>query len=337
MAVRAVILRERSTKRLFAALRLTVLLAAIHCSKPVSAQLPGQSFIVIPDTGTFTAGDSVTVRFRIRLHERDQPLDSVPQVVGDLPPGVRLLSIEKLSRSASREYDGSARVAFYRPGRRPVPIFGLSFMRVVEGVSRAVLPSDSAFVEITPILSAGSPALKDIKELEPRPLSLGARLVALMLALVAAAGLFLVLRRRRPISTATPEPESRPEPVPPSPYSVAMERLDRLEQECWPAQGSVAVHYETVAQVLRQYLEDAHRVGALERTTSELLWALPPRLSRRGLRDRCHDVLGEADLVKFAEVRPGEPQAADFLRRARHLLLSWHEAGAAEETADALR
>ena len=40
----------------------------------------------------------------------------------------------------------SARIAFYRPGRRAVPIFGASFMRVVEGVSRATLPSDSAFV-----------------------------------------------------------------------------------------------------------------------------------------------------------------------------------------------
>ncbi|HEV8176183.1 MAG TPA: hypothetical protein VGP44_00700, partial [Gemmatimonadales bacterium] len=90
------------------------LLLILSAAKDLSAQLAGQSFLVIPDTTPATVGDSVTVRFRIRLHERDQALDSVPQVVGALPPGVRVLSVERLSRSPSRVYEGSARLAFYR-------------------------------------------------------------------------------------------------------------------------------------------------------------------------------------------------------------------------------
>ncbi len=300
------------------------------------AQMSGQSFQVIPEGTSAAVGDSVTVRFRIRLHERDQPLDSIPQVVGALPPGVRIFSIEKLSRSPDRGYEGVARIAFYRPGRRPVPIFGLAFMRVVEGISRATLASDSAFVEITPILSAGNPALKDIKELERRALSPWATLVP-VLSLIAATGLYLLLGRRRRRTIVAVEPEPPPVPVAPSPYETAVQRLDQLEQERWPAHGKVALQYETVAQVLRQYLEDAHEVGALERTTSELLWALPTHLSRGGLRERCHDVFGEADLVKFAELRPQESAAADFLRRGRQLLVAWHETGAVEESVHALR
>jgi hypothetical protein len=92
-----------------------------------------------------------------------------------------------------------------------------------------------------------------------------------------------------------------------------------------------------VAQTLRRYLEDGYGVGAMERTTSELLWALPPHLGRSGLRDRCHEVLSEADLVKFAEVRPSEASAAGFLDRARRLLTAWHQASAVGEEADALR
>jgi hypothetical protein len=42
-------------------------------------------------------------------------------------------------------------------------------------------------------------------------------------------------------------------------------------------------------------------------------------------------VLGDADLVKFAEVRPSESEAADFLGRARQLLVTWHETGLVEE------
>lgn len=314
---------------------MTLALVVMLFSQLSAAQLPGQSFMTIPDTAAATVGDSVTVRFRIRLHERDQPLDSIPQVVGALSPGVRVLSIEKLRRSAARVYEGSARIAFYRPGRRPVPIFGLQFMRPVEGVSRATLATDSAFVDITPILSAGNPALRDIEELGPRPLSPWPGL-ALALILIAAAGLSLLLRRRqhRP---GVVEPGAQPEPVAPTPYEIALENLDRLARERWPAHGNVALHYETAAQVLRRYLDHAHGIGAMERTTSELLWALPPQLGRGGLRDRCHDILGEADLVKFAEVRPSESSAADFLQRARQLLVAWHGTGLVAETSDALR
>jgi hypothetical protein len=306
--------------------------------KSLSAQLPGQSFSVTPDSITASVGDSVTVRFRIRMHERDQLLDSFPQVAGDLPPGVRILSVEKLVRTDQQLYEGMARLAFYRPGRRPVPTFGVPFMRIVEGVSRATLPSDSAFVNITPVLPpAGNPPLKDIRELEKRPASPWTW-PAILLVLLAAGWL---LRRRRlrdidhPVTTApavidVPAPE-------PTPYDIALARLRRVEAESWPSRGLVEPHYEAVAQALRRYLEEAHGVGALERTTAELVWALPPRLGRAGIRDACREVLSEADLVKFAEARPGEAAAADFLARARELLEAWHHTSRSEEGAHAVR
>ena len=108
-----------------------VLALAGLLATPLHAQRSGQSFVVTPDSARALVGDSVTLRFRIHLHERDQLLDSVPQVVGDLSPGVRVLSVEKLSRTGNRAYDGAARVAFYRTGRGAVPIFGLQFRRVV--------------------------------------------------------------------------------------------------------------------------------------------------------------------------------------------------------------
>ena len=324
--------------RSLCSLRMTTrLLVIMSASKDLSAQLPGQSFTVTPDTVVATVGDSVHLRFRIRLHERDQLLDTIPQVVGDLPPGVRVLSVTPLRRTEGRVYQGSARVAFYRPGKRPVPIFGLPFMRIVEGITRSTLPGDSAFVEIGRVLpAAGNPALKDIREIDERPDSMWPWAA---LSLLVAAGAALALRRRRRArKSVLPPPVSTVEPLPaPNPYDLALAQLNRVEAERWPAQGQVALHYDAVAQTLRRYLEDAHDVGALERTTSELLWAMPPHLGRGGLRDRCHEVLNEADLVKFADVRPGETAAGDFLERARGLLTAWHEASRLEESAHALR
>ena len=314
---------------------LSTALVILSAAKDLSAQLAGQSFTVTPDTAAASVGDSVSLRFRIRLHERDLPLDSIPQIVGALPPGIRLLSVQKLTRSADRVYEGGARIAFYRPGRRAVPVFGLPFMRIVEGVSRATLPSDSAFVEITAVLPAGNPGLKDIRELEARPPSRwGWGVLGLMLL---AAGFYLLTRRKRvgePMKIASEPPI---EPLSRSAYDIALERLARVEAEGWATRGHVDLHYEAAGQALRQYLEDAHKVAALERTTSELVWALPPHLSKGGLRDRCQEVLAGADLVKFAEVRPDAAAAVKFLDRCRSVLADWHATAPLEATADALR
>jgi hypothetical protein len=123
----------------------------------------------------------------------------------------------------------------------------------------------------------------------------------------------------------------------PTAYEIALQRLDRVEAERWPSRNHVATHYDEIAQVLRQYLEEAHEVGALERTTSELLWAIPPYLGRRGLRDACQELFEEADLVKFAEVRPTEDAARDFLSRARQLLNAWNEIAVPDESGHAIR
>jgi hypothetical protein len=96
-------------------------------------------------------------------------------------------------------------------------------------------------------------------------------------------------------------------------------------------------HYEAVADALRAYLESADGIPALERTTTELLWSLPPRLSEGGLRRRVHEVLGEADLVKFAKLRPSSDEAEAYLGRALDLLERWHAAAPAVEELDAAR
>ena len=67
---------------------------------------------------------------------------------------------------------------------------------------------------------------------------------------------------------------------------------------------------------------------ALERTTSELLWLLPPPLAEDQLRRHCEQLLAEADLVKFARRRPDTGEARAVVRAARNLLAEWHRAAA---------
>ena len=311
------------------------LLALLLCIPARGAGQVNQEFQVTSENAGATVGDSLTLRFRVRLDERDLLVDSIPRPVGPLPDGVRVLSVEKMHRTPDRTFHGQARLAYYRPGRQPVPVFGLPFMRIVEGVRQATLLSDSTYVTIAQVLPAGNPALKDIREPPVRAGPPWAILFGAVLVLV----LFLVLRRRR-TRARVPIPLEVNQPVPvraTDPYTIAQEALRQVERAGWPAQGEEARHYQAVVDVLRDYLEVAEGIPARERTTGEVVWALPPHLSEHRLRQRFHDLLDEADLVKFAQARPGAPPAERFLERSRSILTHWHEARALDQSVDALR
>jgi uncharacterized protein (DUF58 family) len=107
-------LRTGVTKASARALVILLALASLSLARPAlaGAQVSGQAFEVTPPAQPATVGDSVTVGFRVRLDERDLLFDTIPQPVGALPPGVRVLSVEKLQRTPDRIFHGHARLAF---------------------------------------------------------------------------------------------------------------------------------------------------------------------------------------------------------------------------------
>ena len=321
----------------FAALRVTwvALLASALSGHAANARLSeGRFFTATVEPAKLAVGDSVTVRFRLIINERDLLTDTVPRPVSELPPGVRVLSTEKLQRNPDRAFTGSAVLAFYRPGTQQVPTFGLPWVQVVTG-HRGVMSHDPVEIEVSSVIPGGNPSLRDIREPDA-PASL-APLWTVLGALGAAGLAWVVTRRRRRVGVAVEAALEPPAPPPPpDPYTVALARLDAIARERWAEDGDVERHYESVARVLRQYLETAEGIPAPERTTSELLWSLPPRLAEGGLRRRVQDLLGAADLVKFARQRPGTVEAAGYTRGARELLDRWHHAAAPEEL-DAVR
>jgi hypothetical protein len=311
--------RAERTARLVA---LALVVLSLAAPPALLAQLHGQHWDVTPEgSGRARVGDPVTIVFRVRLDECDLLFDTIPRPAAATPGWVRVISVEKLQRQPDRIFTGRARVAFYRPGRQPVPVFELPFMRSVKGLSRGTLSSDSATVEIVPVVTdASSATLRDIKEpaglRSPDPLEL-----LLGLAALAAAG-WLAWRSRRRLPVAVPVSAPAEEATAfPDPYETALDRLAAVEGAGW-ATVDVARHYDAVADVLRDYLE-AHGVPARERTTGELRWALPPALLAGGTLRRFEQVFEEADLVKFAHWRPDGQTAVAFLAAARELLARW--------------
>jgi hypothetical protein len=295
----------------------------------------GRFFAATVEPAKVAVGDSVTIRFRLFINERDLLTDTVPRPVGELPPGVRVLSVERLRRGADRAFTGNAVLAFYRPGKRQVPAFGLPWVQVVTG-HRGIVAHDPVEIEVTSVLPGGSPSLRDIRE-PHLPASLAPLWIALWAAGAGGLAWLVARRRRRPGVAPAPALEPVAPPPPPDAYTRARARLEAIDAERWPAGGEVERHYEAVADALREYLETAEEIPAPERTTTELLWSLPPRLAEGGLRRRVQEVLGAADLVKFARWRPTAAEASDYTDEARGLLERWHRAARPAEELDAVR
>lgn len=305
---------------------LGALLIAALAVRPLAAQMSDQSFEITATPDSATVGDTVTLHLRLRLSERDMLFDTIPVPLGPRLPGEQILSIGRLARGPDRVFVGEAKVAFFRPGRQEVPSFGIAFARVIAAVERAVLSSQPTWIEITPTLPPGDQPLKDIKPIEPTPAPRWPWALIPVLALV---GLWFRrrLQRRRPASTL---PASAPGPMARDSLHEALDRLRTIEQELAPSDEALALRYEAVANVVRDYLAEAERTPARELTTTELLRALGGRNQKQPALDRCRRVLAEADQVKFAAARPDAGAAGEHLAAARELITQWpsHQNGA---------
>lgn len=138
--------------------------------------------------------------------------------------------------------------------------------------------------------------IHDIKGLVPVPQSLWWLLTLLAVAVIGVVA-WLLWRRRKPAANVTVAP-------PPLPNEVALQALRRL----WEEQPDVEVFYTRISDIVRHYLEGRFLLHAPDRTTEEFL----SEVSRDHTLSEDHqrllaEFLQESDLVKFAKVRPGQP------------------------------
>jgi hypothetical protein len=219
------------------------------------------------------------------------------------------------------------KLAFYRPGRQTVPLFRVG-LRIIGADVPTGMSHDAPAIEIVPVLTAGPQELKDIRPLAPvggtSPLPFVAAAVLALLALVG----WRLARRRRAAAVAEPAAAPQPAAVPPTPYEIARARLEELARAGWAAHD-VTRYYDAVADVLRDYFAAVGDPVEPGTTAAELARMLAGHRRPEPLRRRTVRVFTDADLVKFASVRPDAPVAEAYLTEALAVLDGWSGAAAA--------
>jgi len=143
----------------------------------------------------------------------------------------------------------------------------------------------------------------------------------LLVVLVAAASAYVWMKRKKMIQG--------PPPPPPIPADVtALEKLKALAETDWLTSGKAKEYYSAISDILREYLEKAFAIRALERTTGELMRDLRRKSEISTERQaELRELLETCDLVKFAKFRPEISEGTDahqagvrFVEQTRVLL-----------------
>jgi hypothetical protein len=98
------------------------------------------------------------------------------------------------------------------------------------------------------------------------------------------------------------------------PHVRAHIEIERLKDKGFLEERKYKEFYSGLSDVLRRYLERRYGVEALDRTTSELEAELADLSLDPAVREEIHEVLTQADLVKFAKFAP-PPELAPRLER----------------------
>jgi hypothetical protein len=214
----------------------------------------------------------------------------------------------ELAVLGSERRDGQLRLqlAVFRPGDVVLPAVEARVATATGDTLPVPVLSDT--FRIASVLAPGDTLLADIKPLWPRPgIPLWVRLAIAALAVALVAALWWWRRRRR--ARAPAELSA----VAADAYQVARDRIEALSAE--PASpGARIAAAAGIGDALRGYVADGWGIPARERTSFELLHALPEPLARE--RPALGGLFNEVDLAKFARLAPAPGRIPALAGRA---------------------
>jgi hypothetical protein len=87
-------------------------------------------------------------------------------------------------------------------------------------------------------------------------------------------------------------------------HVIALEKLEKLNQEKLWQSGKVKLYHSHISEILREYIENRYQVNALEETTAEIMHGLRLQQITPEMMNKLTQTLTLADLVKFAKEQP---------------------------------
>lgn len=184
--------------------------------------------------------------------------------------------------------------------------------------------TDSLLVEVANVqVDTLKQKMFDIKDIAPAEDAIGdwwKYLLGFLLLAGIGAGVYWFVKRRQRNKIA--------EEVYKTPIEKATNLLDTLEKkELWQ-KGEVKAYYSELTDIARNYIEEAIEIPAMESTTSELIQGLKAASLKKKMKlskdiiENLERVLKQADLVKFAKVKPLDFEITEDRNKIQKVILT---------------
>ena len=188
--------------------------------------------------------------------------------------------------------------------------------------------SDSIKVEVNNVeVDTLKQKMYDIKDIAIVESPLGTWWIYILILLAIAVAGFFVYKF---IKKRQSEPKKE-EIVFKSPIEKATTLLQQLEiKELWQ-KGEIKYYYSELTDIARNYIEEEIHIPAMESTTSELIEGLRKAAKQHKLKlsnetvENLEKVLKQADLVKFAKVKPLDFEIEEDKKRISNSIVTIHK------------
>jgi len=175
----------------------------------------------------------------------------------------------------------------------------------------------SIIIPFKTLLTEEEPQLRPMKEIFAFAINwLPYLLLLLLLAIIG----WILIRYMRHYLKSKPEPAPVEIEVFSNPLDLLEKRLLSLRSDASLIERDFKPFYTLLGDALRVYLEEVHKLLALEMTSRELLREMGRRMIDPDLIRQTGVVLKLADMVKFAKFEPSIDQALDSIREAEKFL-----------------
>ncbi len=184
-------------------------------------------------------------------------------------------------------------------------------------INNKTVRSDSLLIEVNPVvvdtLKQKMYDIKDVAAAESKSLLWLWILIGVVVTAGIAFGVWWFIRKNK---NAVKKPKEEPEHYA-TPIEKATTQLKVLENKALLQKGAVKDYYSELTDIARMYIEEAIHIPAMESTTGELIEAMRNAVRRKNMKlsqetfEELEKVLRNADLVKFAKMRPVEHEIAE--------------------------
>ncbi len=306
----------RIVQKIFRICLLSMLLSALSSFSPATAQ-PGVRARL--DSTYMLIGDHRTIRLQASLKEGQEFLGADLNILDTLKALEILDSGQFDTVQTQPNYILQQDILFtiFDSGSYLIPAIPFRFVKNGNTVQLLTNPLP---VHVNNV-AVDSLALAPIKTIIAEPLTfedVWPYLLVGILLLLAGLGVYYFIKKKK-----TEELPPPPELVIPA-YKLALDKLDKLEQDKLWQQGKVKAYQSQLTYIVREYIENRYSIQALESTTDEILHQLKPLDISETHKLELRNLLQMADLVKFAKAIPPADIHARQMEQVRQFILATH-------------